>query len=481
MATPARLRLYQYALSPFCISIELLLKHSGIPYEVAELPYSDPRQVIELTRGEYYQVPVLEDLFSHEVIFDKGPSGDDVARYVANMAPLLKIFPEEVAGLQQVLVTYIENECEQYGFKVCDAYCDRWLKGDVQRGFHRRHKERKFGSGCLEEWLRNVDSLIANFYQAIAPFEQILSRQPFLTGERPVYADYALCGIIGNFLFAGTTTLPENCLMLEAWYTRMRAGNFRNPLEDMQLTDHEGGVTGASVVFADVADMEKAIADLKLRAGTSALDVGTGHGHVALSLAAKGFAVTACDTVVEPMQEAARLATEQNLKVTFHQHPPEQLPYSDGSFGLVVSRMAAHHFTAPDAFIRETMRVLKTYGYLVLIDGTVPDDQVEAHTWMNAIERLRDPSHVRFITPGQWRKWCVDCGLTVTRLQVDSVRQPDWNSYFNETQTPAENRKTILEMMAKAPASVRELFKIGQEAGKVVWFQRRITLVAGKV
>ena len=29
MATSARLRLYQYPLSPYCISVALLLKHSG--------------------------------------------------------------------------------------------------------------------------------------------------------------------------------------------------------------------------------------------------------------------------------------------------------------------------------------------------------------------------------------------------------------------------------------------------------------------
>jgi hypothetical protein len=47
--------------------------------------------------------------------------------------------------------------------------------------------------------------------------------------------------------------------------------------------------------------------------------------------------------------------------------------------------------------------------------------------------------------------------------------------------TPPENRKKVLEMFAKAPPSVRELFKVGQEDGKLVWFKRQMTLVAGKV
>jgi glutathione S-transferase len=481
MATPARLRLYQYAPSAYCIPIELLLRHSGIPHEVVDLPIGDPSQIVRLTKGDYYQAPVLEDLFSRAVIYDKGPAGDDVARYIGDLAPLLQLFPEAAAGLQQIFITYIENECEPVGFKVCDAFGDKWLKNDLERGLHRRHKERKFGPGCLEEWKRDVKVLIEKFHRTIYPFEQILGRQPFLTGERPVYADYALCGVIGNFLFPGTTSLPENCLMLEGWYTRMRAGNFRNPLEEMQLGAHDAAMGPAGKIFTDVAEMEKAVAALKLRPGTSALDVGTGQGHVALALAAKGFQVTACDTSLAGLQAAAALAAEQKLAVTFHEHGAEQLPYGDGSFGLITSYQAAHHFAAPEAFVREAARVLKTYGYIVLIDGTVPDDQVEAHAWINTVERLRDPAHVRFVTPNVWRKWCMDCGLTVTRLEVESLKQPDLNVYFNEANSPPENRKKVLEMLAKAPASVRELFKIGQEDGKIVWYGRRITLVAGKI
>jgi|GEM_PF-83401 len=480
MDTGARLRLYQYPYSPFCIPIELALKHSGIPYEVVNLSTGDPAPVIKLTKGDCYMVPVLEDLFNHEVIYDK--TGDEVPRYIENIAPLTRLFPSEVDGIHRIFLHYIENECESWGFKVCDAYGENWIKTDLERGLHRRHKERKFGMGCLEAWRKDTNQLIEGFHRAVQPFEQILADRPFLTGNQPVYADYALCGVIGNFLFPGNTALPENCLMLEAWYTKMRAGNFRTQLDDMQVG--EGGAGGAddkSHIFKDISDVEKAISDLKLRPGTYALDVGVGDGHTAIFLAEKGLHVTACDPSAQVLEQAGKLAAEKKVAINFQQHSSESLPYADNAIGLIVGRMSPHYFPAPETFVREAARTLKTYGYLVLIDCTVPDDHIEANHWMNQLEKLRDPAHVKFVPPNQWKLWCQHCGLTVTRSVMETIKMPDLNWYFNIANTPPENRKKVLEMLAKAPTPVRELFKIGQEDGKIVWYWRRMTFVAGKI
>jgi SAM-dependent methyltransferase len=390
----------------------------------------------------------------------------------------MNLFPEEVAGLQKILLAYIENDCEDAGFKVNDVYRDKWLKGELERGLHRRQKERKFGKGCLEEWTRNVAQLTEKFYAVIQPFEQILGRQAFLTGDKPVYADYALCGVIGNFLFSRATSLPAHYLMLEAWYTKMCAGNFQSGVDNVQLA--EGGAAAAGRnPLADTSDLDRTITDLKLRPASQVIDVLTGHGYTAAYLAEKGFTVTAIDQPVT--QDALALAGTKGLNITFHEHGAEELPYEDNSFSLVICRGAAHHIRSPEKFVSEAVRVLKTYGFLVVIDGTVPDDHVEAAAWMNQIERLRDPAHVAFTTPNTWRHWCAHRGLTVTRAQMDGFRMPDLQAFLAEADAPMENRKKALEMVAKAPAAARELFKIGQSEGKIVWTARRLTLVAGKM
>src|SRR5271155_3442179 len=174
MDTPVRLRLYQYEYSPYCIPIELALRHSGIAYDLVNLHVGDPTPVIQLTKGECYQVPVIEDLFNHEVVYDK--TGDEVPRYIDNLAPLMRLFPEEVSGEHRIFLHYIENECESRGFKVCDAYWEKWIKNDIERGLMRRHKERKFGVGCLDEWRRDIKDLTAAFHHCVQPFEMMLNK-----------------------------------------------------------------------------------------------------------------------------------------------------------------------------------------------------------------------------------------------------------------------------------------------------------------
>lgn len=237
---------------------------------------------------------------------------------------------------------------------------------------------------------------------------------------------------------------------------------------------------GPGHILQNVDDVRAALAHMTLPDRARVLDVATGGGHTGILLASLGHDVTLSDLAQPMLDRASEGARERGLTVQARLHSAEQLPDADGAFDLVTCRVAAHHFSSPETFVRESARVLRPGGWFLLIDGTVEDDQPEAEEWSHAVEKLRDPSHHRFITPRIWEKFCTDAGLRVVHSGLTPFKQPDLNWYFETAATTPENRRQVLELVHHAPESARKLFRLGEEDGKIVWWWQRLSLVAHK-
>ncbi|HZQ48016.1 MAG TPA: class I SAM-dependent methyltransferase [Verrucomicrobiae bacterium] len=235
---------------------------------------------------------------------------------------------------------------------------------------------------------------------------------------------------------------------------------------------------GRGHVLEHTDDLTEAAALIPLPAHARILDIATGAGHTAVFFAARGHEVTAADLAQPMLDRAARAAQERGLSLITRQHAAEEFPYANAEFDLVTCRVAAHHFSSPGQFIRETARVLKPGGYFLLIDGTVDDGQPEAEAWAHQVEKLRDPSHNRLLTPGTWSDFCQAAGLQVRHTLVSPFKQPDLNWYFEAAATSPENRTRVLQLVENAPDSARRLFDIQTEDGKIVWWWQRLTLIA---
>ena len=171
-------------------------------------------------------------------------------------------------------------------------------------------------------------------------------------------------------------------------------------------------------------------------------------------------------------------ATARGLAAVFNQHSAEVLPYPNGSFDLVASRVAPHHFSSPGDFVKEAARVLSPGGHLLVIDCSVQDNASEAEEWLHQVEKLRDPSHHCFLTPVTWRRLCAEAGLEVVSCELAPRKQPDLQWYFETAATSPESREKVIKLVSEAPESARKLFGLTEEAGKTVWWWPMLTLVA---
>ena len=237
---------------------------------------------------------------------------------------------------------------------------------------------------------------------------------------------------------------------------------------------------GKGHILEQTPDVELALQHIPLRAGWRALDVATGGGHTGLLLAARGCEVTLGDISANMLERAAKLGAERGLRVATRQFPAEAIPFGDGEFDLVSCRVAPHHFSDPEGFVREVTRVLKPGGSFLLIDGSMEDGRPEAEAWLHQVEKWRDPSHHRMWTKGTWERWCAAAGLTLVHSELQPMKQPDLEWYFNAAATSPGNRAKVCEAIRTVTPAVRELMRIGKEDGKTVWWWQRLILVARK-
>ncbi len=255
------------------------------------------------------------------------------------------------------------------------------------------------------------------------------------------------------------------------------------PLDAVQLAAQEQFARqsrnyGRSHILADVSDVVAALEKIALPARAAVLDVATGAGHTGLHLASLGHEVICADLAAPMLERVREAAAERGLTVETRQHAAEELPYADASFDLVTSRIAPHHFSSPESFIRETARVLRPGGWFLLIDGSVPDDEPEAEEWLHHVEKFRDPSHHRLLSPRAWTQLCAVHDLGVLSAELRPMKQPDLEWYFETAATSPENRARVRELIATAPASARAAYRLAEEDGKTVWWWPRLTLVA---
>lgn len=218
------IQLYDLPHSPFCIPIRRILETAAVPYERVDVPNWDRRKVIEVTAGRYYQVPVL--VHDGRVVFESSPDSQDVARYVDEQFCGKALFPTGHEGLQAILIRHLENDVEGATFKVTDSFYVDSIPDLVNRVMVIRHKERKFGTGCVEQWKRERESLRRVAEDHFMPFDSMLASNSFLLGERPVFADFLLYGIIGNYTWNGWNELPATMTKLRDWVQRMDAFRF---------------------------------------------------------------------------------------------------------------------------------------------------------------------------------------------------------------------------------------------------------------
>lgn len=215
----------------------------------------------------------------------------------------------------------------------------------------------------------------------------------------------------------------------------------------------------ASAVHAVGADLDRIAAIVRAMPGARVLDLGCGGGHVAFAAATAGASVTAYDLSPDMLAAVAAEAGRRGLgTIATQAGAAEQLPFADAAFDAVLTRFSAHHWRDVRAGLGEARRVLKSGGPMVVADIVAPEDAL-LDTHLQAVELLRDPSHVRDYALSEWERLLGDAGFAVEAVSRSRLRM-EFSSWIARMRSLDAHVAAIRSLQEAAPGEVRRHFGI---------------------
>jgi ubiquinone/menaquinone biosynthesis C-methylase UbiE len=251
----------------------------------------------------------------------------------------------------------------------------------------------------------------------------------------------------------------------------------------LQQIQNQFGVAAAdyvtSKVHASGEDLVWLVEAAALTGVERVLDVATGGGHTAFALAPYAAEVVALDLTRPMLEVAQREASARGLhNICFLEGDAQAIPCDDGSFDIVACRHAAHHFPRLRRGVSEWARVLKSGGKLLLVDSLAPEEP-EQDIFLNEIEMLRDPSHVRNHRLSEWKSLLGEVGFTVSTIREGGVFL-DIPSWTQRMRTPPEVIAIIERRLRGATPTAREHLRIEERDGVLGFTLPKVLLAAIK-
>jgi ubiquinone/menaquinone biosynthesis C-methylase UbiE len=213
----------------------------------------------------------------------------------------------------------------------------------------------------------------------------------------------------------------------------------------------------SSAVHAQGLDLEALAALARDQPEARVLDLGCGGGHVGFNVAPHVREVVAYDLSPEMLDVVARAARERGLgNLTTRQGVAESLPFADASFDFVLSRFSAHHWRDFAAGLREAARVLKPGGIAGFVDSVSPGTPL-LDTYYQAIELLRDCSHVRNYSRAEWEAEIARAGLVPGATSQYRLHL-EFTAWVERMRTPKVQVDAIRALQATMSAGVMRYF-----------------------
>lgn len=171
--------------SPHCWKVAMALAHKGLAFETVPTPFG---AIASVENGASKTVPVIRD--GDNILSESF----DIARYLErSYADLPSLFGGpggEAAARFVERWTQTVVQAQMMSLIVADIHA---MLGPQDQAYFRSSRETRLGRR-LEDVVAGREDRLPAFRAALEPLRSMLSYQPFIGGEAPLFSDYIVFG-----------------------------------------------------------------------------------------------------------------------------------------------------------------------------------------------------------------------------------------------------------------------------------------------
>ncbi|MEH0876628.1 class I SAM-dependent methyltransferase [Pectobacterium cacticida] len=229
------------------------------------------------------------------------------------------------------------------------------------------------------------------------------------------------------------------------------------------LVEHQFGSQAqnylTSAVHAQGKDLTRLAALLASFPQAKVIDIGCGAGHASFVAAQAVAEVIAYDLSTQMLDVVSEVAAQKGLNnIRVQQGAAESLPFDNGSADIIISRYSAHHWHDVGLALLEMRRVLKPGGQVIMMDVVSPGHPL-LDSYLQTVEKLHDPTHVRDYAPGEWLSMFAEAGFIVRNVTGDRLTL-EFSSWIARMRTPEHFAIAIRELQKTLPDEVVQHFDV---------------------
>lgn len=214
-----------------------------------------------------------------------------------------------------------------------------------------------------------------------------------------------------------------------------------------------------SAVHAGGEDLRLMVEHAPTTRDALVLDAGCGAGHTGMAFAPHVKQVIAYDFTASMLEQVQQLAQERHItNVMTQEGDVEQLPFDDDMFDIVATRYSAHHWLHPEQALKEFKRVLKSGGMFIISDIMAREDYAQ-DTFLQTLELLRDPSHVRDYRISEWQRMMLDAGFSSEVVYTHNLNL-HFEKWTTRIATPTQNKEMLKTLFAGTSNDIKQAFAL---------------------